>query len=117
MGADLEKKRPTLLLSDRPEDMEFVSTVASIAGLSVIKAKDALEAADIINAEEPSNIFVDCSDQVHYTVFENAVQDKVGLFSDKISENAVHFLSSKNLEEVPYLINSPLFGHFILRNA
>lgn len=61
-------------------------------------------------------IFVDASDEKLYTAFESSVQEKVGLFSDRINANAIHFLTSHGLEESQYLVQSPLFGHFLMRN-
>lgn len=105
-----------LLISARPEDQEFAAEVALTAGLPLITATSAKEGAVRIAADEAAIIFADVSSQSEYQELENAIRDTVGLFSDKISSNALHFLSSAALDEVSYLIESPLFGHFIVRN-
>jgi hypothetical protein len=109
-------KKNLLLISTRPEDQAFAAEVATIAGLTLRQANTAAEGAGIIARDEPVVIFVDAPSEAQYQVFENAVQESVGLFSDKINSNAIHFLSSSDLSEVKYLIQSPLFGHFINRN-
>ena len=105
-----------LLISSRPEDAEFATEVAIGAGLSLLTAKTPAQGAGIILAETPAAIVVDASSEAQYKEFEKAIQEKVGLFSDKINANGVHFLSSEPLENVPYLIRSPVFGHFVIRN-
>lgn len=44
------------------------------------------------------------------------VQERIGLFSDKVNPNTLHFLSMGDLETVPFLIQSPLFGNYVKRN-
>jgi hypothetical protein len=105
-----------LLISERHEDQAFAEAVAISAGLSLRTVKEATEGADIIAQDQPSVILADTSTQDLYNALENAIQEKVGLFSDKINANAIYFLSSEHLEKVQYLVQSPLFGHFVLRN-
>jgi hypothetical protein len=105
-----------LLISQRPEDLEFATEVAAVAELTVLPATSAMEGATLIANGDVSIILADTSTEAQYLELENSIQEKVGLFSDKINANAIHFLSSATLEEVPYLIRSPLFGHFISRN-
>jgi hypothetical protein len=105
-----------LLISDRPEDKAFAAAVAISAGLSLKSAPDARSGAKIIAEDGPAVILCDVSSQAQYNAFEKAVADSVGLFSDQLNSNAIHFLSSEPLEKVKYLIQSPLFGHFVIRN-
>jgi hypothetical protein len=105
-----------LLISSRPEDQAFAAEVAVTAGLSLRVVGTAEEGAAIIAEDQPPVILCDVSTQLHYQALENAVQETVGLFSDKINANAIYFLSSDPLEKVQYLVQSPLFGHFIMRN-
>jgi hypothetical protein len=105
-----------LLISQLPADQAFASEAAMVSGLSLLTARDAKEGVQIIGTEEPAIILVDTSSEAQYQEFENAIQETVGIFSDKINSNAIHFLSSTPLDEVPYLIKSPLFGHFVFRN-
>jgi hypothetical protein len=105
-----------LLISERPEDLEFTTAVAATAGLDLLLAKDALEGVKIVDAQEPVAILVDVSTEAQYQKLEQSIQETVGIFSEKISANAIHFLSSSPLEKIPYLIQSPIFGHFVFRN-
>jgi hypothetical protein len=105
-----------LLISGRPEDQAFAGEVAVMAQLSLKTLPDPKEAADFIASDDATVIFCDTSSEAQYQVLEAAIQETVGLFSDKINANSIHFLSNEDLEKVQYLIQSPLFGHFVLRN-
>jgi len=105
-----------LLISSLSEDQVFAKAVGAEAKLPVQTVTSAAQGAEFINKHEPSVIFVDASNEQLYLQFEEAIQNSVGIFSDKINANAIHFLSSENLDKVRYLIQSPLFGHFVLRN-
>lgn len=107
-----------LLISNRPEDLAFATSAAASGGLTVQKIADP-EKAGVYIADASENIpviMVDASNAEQYQKFEEAIQEKVGLFSDKINANAIHFITSEQLEKTPYLIHSQLFGHLILRN-
>lgn len=108
--------RSLLLISTRPDDKAFAAAAAMTAGLSLKFAPDARSGANIIAEEGPAVIFCDVSSQAQYQELEKAIQDAVGLFSDRINPNTIFFLSSDPLEKVQYLIQSPLFGHFVIRN-
>jgi hypothetical protein len=105
-----------LLISALPEDQAFAAEVAITAGLSLRSVADPKEGANLIAEETPAIIFCDTSSESQYMALENAIQETVGLFSDKINANSIYFISSEVLEKVPYLIQSPIFGHFIMRN-
>jgi hypothetical protein len=105
-----------LLISQKPEDIEFATQVVATSEMDLLTATDAAEGANFIQSQDCVVILVDASTEEQYKAFELAIQETVGMFSDKINSNAIHFLSSSPLEEVPYLIQSPIFGHYILRN-
>jgi hypothetical protein len=104
------------LISARKEDQAFAAEVALGAELSFKYTESYPEGASIIANEDVAVILVDVSTEKQYQAFESSLQETVGLFSDKINSNAIHFLSSSDLAEVKYLIQSPLFGHFVMRN-
>ncbi len=105
-----------LLISADPHDQIFASEVATVAGLSFKNVENHLEGArETVNGNY-AIILVDGSVQKTYEIFENSLQESVGLFSDKLNSNFIHFLSSEDLANVEYLRHSPLFGHFVLKN-
>ena len=108
--------RTLLLISRRPEDQAFAQAVAVTAEMSLRVVAEPREAAALIAQEDISAILADTSTAEQYQALEVAIQEAVGLFSDRINANAFHFLRSDDLEKVQYLVQSPLFGHFILRN-
>ncbi len=105
-----------LLISTLPEDLAFATEVAKAAGMTMLHAQDAATGVALILSDSPTVILVDASSDRLYQSFENEIQEKVGLFSDRINANAIHFISGEDLEKNPYLVQSPLFGHFVTRN-
>jgi hypothetical protein len=105
-----------LLISQRPDDQEFAAEVAVTAGLSLVTVSSPMEGAKKIAAEQMAAVLIDSSTQQQYQAFETAVQEVVGLFSDQLNANHLHYISSEDLSRVQYLLKSPIFGHFIFRN-
>ena len=105
-----------LLISDKKEDHAFAVEVAIAAGLSLMHVTNPGQGVVLIGQEDISVILADASSRELFQEFEDAIQGSIGLFSDKINSNAIHFISSEELENVQYLVQSPLFGHFVLRN-
>jgi hypothetical protein len=99
-----------------PGDAQFAAQAAATAGLALRTVKRAADAVKIVSVEEGCVLLVDASTQAHYMEFEKAVQDTLGLFSSRLNANHIHYLSSGDIYEVPYLIQSPLFGNYIHRN-
>jgi hypothetical protein len=106
-----------LLISNRPEDKLFAEEVAQNSGLTLVVAESAAQGAKHIGEDDNIKIvFADTSTEKQYLELEEEIQNTVGIFSEKVNANGLHFISSENIEGIPYLIKSPLFGHFILRN-
>jgi len=105
-----------LVISERSEDLAFAQSVAQTAGLDLLKTTSAEEGTQWIAEEKASVILLDASTQKQYQTFEDLLSTQVGLYSDKLNANAIHFINSAALEQVQYLIQSQLFGHYILRN-
>ncbi len=104
-----------LLVSQRKEDLEFAQSVAATAGLSSVKVANAKDAAVVMANESPAIVFVDTTNPVFFQEFEAAVHAKLGLFSEQVNPNRIHFISREALGAVAQLIQSPLFGHFVQR--
>jgi hypothetical protein len=109
-------EKTLLLISDRPEDEAFAREVATRAGLALRVVATPAAGVDFIEESGAAVIFADTSSEARYQELETQIQDRLGLFSDKINANAIHFISSDELENVPYLIKSQLFGHYVIRN-
>ncbi|MBN21869.1 MAG: hypothetical protein CL678_11365 [Bdellovibrionaceae bacterium] len=105
-----------LLLSTLPEDQKFAAEVAATAGLTLHSVTTPKEASEFIATDQATVIMADASNEAIYKAFEDEIQNSIGLFSDKINANAIHFISSEDIHRVDYIIGSPLFGHFIYRN-
>lgn len=105
-----------LLISDRPDDIQFATEVAKHAGLELRTSRNAVAGVEILAKENAPIVFVDTSSEKQYQSFEIAVQDTIGLFSDKISSCQIHFINQEDIEKVPYIIQSPLFGNYVVRS-
>ncbi|MFN7683861.1 MAG: hypothetical protein ACK5QT_00415 [Oligoflexia bacterium] len=108
--------RSLILISSLPADAQFAAQAAATAGLALRTVKNPADAVKLIAVEEGCVLLVDASTQELYAQFERSVQDTLGLFSSRLSANHIHYLSSAGIYEVPYLIQSPLFGSYIHRN-
>lgn len=105
-----------IAISHRQDDLAFTAQVALAAGLTLKHPADLAAAMRMIGEEEQPVVFVDASSPEEYRKFESAVHDAFGIFSAKIAANRLHYLSSGDISEVPYLIGSPIFGSYIRRN-
>lgn len=105
-----------ILISQEQADARFAAAVAATAGLALRAVRDADEAAALVDTEGPCVLMVDASDESRYLAFEQAVQKRLGLFSSKLDANQIYYLSSLDIYEVPYLIQSPLMGSYVHRN-
>ncbi|MDR3608468.1 MAG: hypothetical protein P4M08_13955 [Oligoflexia bacterium] len=104
-----------LLISDIPEDHAFATQVAKSVGCVLIHAKSPEEGAKMLRDQSPKFIFIDGSSAKTYQKFEEAIHETVGLFSELIQPNMIHFISSETMDSIPHLTQSPLFGHLIFR--
>lgn len=104
-----------ILYSSRSEDQVFAQEVAGIAGLEFVPAAELEQAVTEIQNRDVGATIIDASYDEKFYRFEKLVQEKIGLFSDKVNTNHFHFLASEDLESLNHLTQSPLFGNFILR--
>ena len=105
-----------LIISKQADDQIFAQEVAKVAGLSLLRAKDVVEGTKIIAEDEISVVLISLSTKEDYQAFENAIQETVGLYSQKMIPNFIHFMSEVDLDGVDFLVQSPLFGHFVHSN-
>ena len=104
-----------ILYSSRSEDQQFAMTIAEMTGLTYMHAPELKDAIELIQNTDFGALIVDASYDEKFFHFEKALEEKVGLFSDKINTNLFHFLASEELESINHLTQSSVFGNFILR--
>lgn len=116
MGANLVITS-LLLISNQNIDIEFAKEIANLTKLEFHHATSAQQGAQFLSqSDQLMLIFTDASTQELYDQFETAIQESVGLFSDKLDANRIYFLSTEPLSTANYLIQSPIFGNFVMRN-
>jgi hypothetical protein len=105
-----------VLWSQREEDLVFGSEIASAANLSLRRVGNVHELVVPLKAGERPIFFIDLGGQETLSHLEQVIQTELGLFSELVNGNSFHFISDADLEECPWLAESPLMGSFILRN-
>lgn len=104
-----------LLVSNRPDDVAFAKKVAEICELELVQTVDLSVVSSSIKDHDVGAIFVDFVNQDGFRSFEASIHEQVGLFSDRLNSNRFHYISDLDLEDRKFLLESPLFGNFILR--
>ena len=105
-----------LLISSQKKDLEFVEALAKVAECDVITSPDA-KSAGVHISKGVDCIFADVSTLPLYQALEKTIQDTVGMFSDKINSNTMHFIvQSDELDESKHIISSSLYGNLLQRN-
>ncbi len=105
-----------LLISSRHDDQLFAESCALTAGLELIIEPHARNAAQLLAKSDVASVFADAPDSGTAREVEQAIAESVGLYSDKISGNTMHWIGTPELTEVSFLYQSPIFGNIICRN-
>lgn len=104
-----------ILLSDHPDDATFVAAVAGELVAPVQVAYSVEEFATFGIEREPFAMFLDATKNETLQQFEEIVQKKLGLFSDKIKPNQIYLISETALGSNRDLVRSPYFSTFLKR--
>lgn len=112
------KKKNLLLMSAQKVDLEFATKVAEQCDLHLISVVDPVEGIHLLDQDGASLVFADCTNESQYQALEQAIQDRMGLFSDKINPNLFHFLvpNERNLAKLRYTFESPILGNLVFRD-
>ncbi len=94
----------------------FATQVAETAGIALKHVTDPHDAALLVEQDDPGIVFVDGSTEELHQAFEKAIQSKIGLFSDKVRPNSIHFLSNSEINQATFLVHSPILGSFLTRD-
>jgi hypothetical protein len=108
--------RNLILISTQKNDQLFSEAVAQELKLNLKVTPLMNQAISFIEKSEADLIFVDTNTDDDYLKFETAIQNQLGLFSDRINPNNIHYFSSQDLENNRMIAQSPLFGNYIFRN-
>jgi hypothetical protein len=104
-----------LLISAVSEDLDFATQVAKVAGCELMHATTISKGVGLFQSSSPKFLLLDGSNVKTYQELETEIHNKIGLFSELIQPNNIHFISSETFDKLTYLTNSPLFGHLIYR--
>jgi len=108
--------RQLLLISSFEEDQKFAAEVARFSGMELLISETLNGGVDQLVNSKPDVTFFKADSEEGYRQFEDRIQESVGLFSDAVNANGLHFLSSSDISKVGYLLKSPIFGHFVSCN-
>ncbi len=106
-----------LLLSERADDKAFADEICKLSELKIQVVRRAPEAIKLMQEASPQVILVDASTQDLYSTFEGAVSNSLGLFSEKVHPNSIHFLLDSTMSEASFIVQSPLLGSFVKRSS
>ncbi len=109
-------KKSLILLSERPEDKVFAEQVCKSTGLHLKTTAETEEAVQALSQDAHPVIFVDGSTEKLYTNFEESVGKTLGIFSEKVQPNAIHFLTDDEVSQAPFLAQSQILGNFVTRD-
>lgn len=105
-----------LLISSNKKDRDFLEALVKVAEVELIVSDNAKTAMSHISSGVDC-YFVDASSEQLYQGFEKAVQESVGMFSDKVNANQMHFIvQSDELNDSKFALNSSLYGSLLQRN-
>lgn len=113
----MSSEKHILLLSDHPDDASFLAELCQFAQAKLKVARDAKDAVDFLTENACTAIFIDVSRPENLKNFESEGQRRLGLFSDRLQPNLIHFMSDRDLSENRDVILSPLFGNYYQRLA
>ena len=109
-----EKK--LVLIGPKPEDEAFARAAAAVAEMTVVPYSSVEGAIDGLKAETPAGVMLSVDSETDYQTFEKTIQDTIGLFSETLHANRMHFISPLEVHQLAFLFKSPLFGNLIYRN-
>jgi hypothetical protein len=104
-----------LLISNIEEDVTFAAELAKQTGCDFLHAPKVPEGVRLFKNSPPQFLLADGSTAEFYKQLETELHDKVGLFSDLVQANSIHFIAEETMENVPFLTASPLFGSLLYR--
>jgi hypothetical protein len=108
-------KKFVLVISDQADDVSFASEVAQVVDGQLKVAASAREGVEFIAQNECTAIFVDVSKLQRLREFEFEAQKQLGLFSERLQTNHIHFVSETEITQNRDAVLSPLFGNFYQR--
>ena len=89
-----------LLISNLNEDQAFAAAVSQGSGLPLKIEPDMSKAAKLLtDTQDDFIVLADVSTAELYQKLENAIQESIGLLSDKINANAFHFIQKPGVGE------------------
>ncbi len=105
-----------VLLSDRKEDQIFANSVAAVSDLNLVQVQTPQEAVKIMQDSPPKMVLVDGSSEALFNTFHETVSESLGLYSENVQPNHIHFLSDLPISKAGLLVHSPILGSFIKRD-
>jgi hypothetical protein len=109
----MEKK--IILISQNPEDLEFIEAIAATSKIPFVKWDTAKEASQHHQVCCDCILFVDISTDELIADFVAEFGGKIGDRPEQIHPRSVHLIGPEDLDKVGALSQHDNFGHFIAR--
>lgn len=108
--------QPTILcLSQQSFDRQFARDAAQVCQAELVLADSPAHAAALLSQRTVLALLADGTTESQYQALESAIQETVGIFSEKIRPNSFHYFTHHSLHSSPWLVASPIFGQWIQR--
>ena len=104
-----------LLISADKDIQTFGEQAAREAGKSLMVVSTYKEGVECLDTDEPSDTIVHIFKESDFFDFEKQIQERIGLYSDKLNANNLHVISQSDLSEIQNTVHSPVFGNFIFQ--
>lgn len=106
-----------LLISKRPEDLEFAQAAAAECQMPLLHVGTPEEARTRAAELTQPILIADVSSIEQLMSFRGVFRPMIGEGPDQISPNSVHILSTEPLASFPEYLRHSLFGHFVVRKT
>ncbi len=109
-------KPALLLVSDRTEDLEFVTEVSIHGGFELRVYSDLAEAFQALDPERLPLLFVDIALPGRFEEFVRVFSPKFGKEKGKLDPNLIHLIGPEEISQVDPLKSAGFFGHYVSQN-
>ena len=105
-----------VLLSNRKEDRIFACSICLVAEMDLAEPSTADDAVKLMEENPGCIVLVNSSSEDLVADFQLSVINNLGLDSDRVQPNQIHFLSDLAISQSGSLVHNPLMGSFIRRD-
>lgn len=104
-----------LLLSKNPQDKKLADATSKVLGWKLVEIVAPIDLVRHLQRQVEGVILIDSIDEPGFRDVEKAIEETIGLFSSQVHPNQFLFLGDGDPAEVPHVLQSALFGGYVMR--